>query len=99
MSKFRKKPVVIEAFCLGGVAMPDWFLDARSSGTVRTYAEGTGNPFNDPLTHAEIDTLEGILIANRGDWIIKGVNGELCPCNPDIFASIYEAVPIIKAVT
>jgi len=87
---FKKKPVVIEAFCLGGGLMPDWFLDARSANTVRTYSEGTGNPFNDPLTHAEIDTLEGTHRANRGDWIIRGIKGELYPCKPDIFAATYE---------
>lgn len=88
--KFRKKPVVIEAFCLDGGAMPDWFLDARSAGTVRTYAEGTGNPFHDPLTHAEIDTLEGVMTAKRVDWIIRGIKGEMYPCKPDIFAATYE---------
>lgn len=90
--KFRKKPVVIDAFCLNGGAMPDWFLDARSAGAVRTYSEGTGNPFDDPLTHAEIDTLEGTHRANRGDWVIKGVKGELYPCKPDIFTMTYEEV-------
>ena len=88
--KYRKKPVVIEAFCLGGGAMPDWFLDARSAGTVRTYSEGTGNPFDDPLAYAEIDTLEGAHRANRGDWIICGIKGELYPCKPDIFTATYE---------
>ena len=92
MGMFRKKPVVIEAFCLNGDAMPDWFLDARSAGTVRTYAEDTGNPFDAPLTHTEIDTLEGTHRADRGDWIIQGVKGELYPCKPDIFAMTYEAV-------
>ena len=90
MAKYRKKPVVIEAFCLDGGAMPNWFLAARSAGTVRTYSEGTGNPFYDPLTYAEIDTLEGTHRANKGDWIIQGVAGELYPCKPDIFAATYE---------
>ena len=88
--KFRKKPVVIDAFCLGMDSMPDWFLDARSADTLRTFAAGTGNPFDDPLTHAEIYTLEGVMRADRGDYIIRGVKGELYPCKPDIFEATYE---------
>ena len=37
-----------------------------------------------------IPTLEGTMIANNGDWIIRGVKGELYPCKPDIFAATYE---------
>ena len=37
-----------------------------------------------------IKTLEGVMIANVGDWIIRGVQGELYPCKPDIFALTYE---------
>ena len=58
--KFRKKPVVIEAY------QTDVELD--------------------------IETLEGTMCANVGDWIITGVNGEQYPCKPDIFAKSYEAV-------
>ena len=39
-----------------------------------------------------ISTLEGIMLANPGDWIITGVKGELYPCKPDIFAATYEEV-------
>lgn len=39
-----------------------------------------------------IETLEGKLKASPGDWIIKGINGELYPCKPDIFAKTYEEV-------
>lgn len=37
-----------------------------------------------------IQTLEGVMTAEPGDWIIKGVKGEYYPCKPDIFARIYE---------
>ena len=40
-----------------------------------------------------IDTLEGVMHASPGDWIITGVNGEKYPCKPDIFVKTYEAVP------
>jgi hypothetical protein len=40
----------------------------------------------------KIKTLEGIMTANAGDWIITGVNGERYPCKPDIFEKTYEPV-------
>lgn len=39
-----------------------------------------------------IDTLEGQVRADPGDWIIRGVKGEFYPCKPDIFDATYEAV-------
>ena len=39
-----------------------------------------------------IPTLEGDMVANTGDWIITGVNGEKYPCKPDIFIKTYEPV-------
>jgi hypothetical protein len=40
----------------------------------------------------KIDTLEGTMVANIGDWIIKGVHGEFYPCKPEIFSQTYEFV-------
>ena len=40
----------------------------------------------------DIPTLEGVMHANPGDWIIRGVKGELYPCKPDIFEASYEPV-------
>ena len=40
----------------------------------------------------EIETLEGTMVADPGDWIITGVKGERYPCKPDIFAQTYEPV-------
>ena len=40
-----------------------------------------------------IETLEGVMHAEPGDWIITGVNGERYPCKPDIFENTYEPVP------
>lgn len=82
--RFRKKPVVIDAFCLGIDNMPDWFCDQRTAGKIRTFGEWKH------LTHCEIDTLEGTMRGERGDYIIKGVKGEIYPCKPDIFAATYE---------
>lgn len=42
--------------------------------------------------HLRISTLEGIMIAKRGDWIVYGVQNEVYPCKPDIFKETYEQV-------
>ena len=39
----------------------------------------------------EIETLEGTMVANPGDFVIEGIKGEFYPCKPDIFAATYEA--------
>jgi hypothetical protein len=36
-----------------------------------------------------IDTLEGRLTVQSGDWIITGIAGECYPCKPDIFEQLY----------
>lgn len=83
--KYRKKPVVIEAFQWngGGAAdWPDWFRNS-------THNAVGANPNPPTLV---IYTLEGAMRADPGDWIIRGVQGELYPCKPNIFAETYEAV-------
>jgi len=89
MGLFRKKPIVIEAFRLGVDPMPDWFCDARTRNQVTTH--GRENDWRS-LDHALIYTMEGVMRADREDYVIKGVKGELYPCKPDIFAATYEAV-------
>lgn len=82
MPKFRKKPVVIDAYCYDQKRenyRPDWLTDAITANAVITYPD-----------HAIIKTLEGDMRADLGDWIIKGVNGEIYPCKPDIFEATYE---------
>ena len=39
-----------------------------------------------------INTLEGIMLVSKGDWVIKGVKGEYYPCKPDIFEATYEQI-------
>ena len=46
-----------------------------------------------PAREMNIETLEGVMHAEPGDWIITGVNGERYPCKPDIFEKTYEPVP------
>lgn len=85
MAKYRKKPVVIEAVQLG--ASPE-LLEAAvvfCGREVSVVHDGASQ------SHAiEIPTLEGTMRACIGDWIIRGVKGELYPCKPDIFAATYE---------
>jgi hypothetical protein len=81
--KFRKKPVVIEAWKIdsGDRNMPSWVF----AGDKVKWRDGAG-------TKLEIETLEGIMIGDKGDYLIKGVAGELYPCKPDIFEMTYERV-------
>lgn len=86
--KFRKKPVVIEAeqFLPGdGVRNGDTFEAHGLEWRITFSDEGAHGP------QIAIHTAEGVMTANYGDWIIKGVKGELYPCKPDIFEATYEA--------
>ncbi len=89
MPKFRKKPVEIEAFqwtAQGGQsAFPEWFIEGMGTGAVSFDTGPQGQP------RTIINTLEGQMIGLSGDWIIKGIKGELYPCKPDIFAATYES--------
>lgn len=84
MEHYRQKLVVIEAIQL----------------TEEMFSTPHPNPDNiigllyDPVKkEVSIKTLGGVMIAQIGDWIIKGIEGEYYPCNPDIFEAIYEKVP------
>lgn len=80
--KFRKKPVVIDAWLWDGNTdkpwerAPEWLADEVAHWGPRL----------------AIPTLEGIITAQPGDWIIRGIHGEIYPCKPDIFAKTYERV-------
>jgi len=83
VKQYRKKPVVIEAMQLQGNAeqVMKWLTE-----------NGCGAAWElDSDLPVYIETLEGIMTANQGDYIIKGVNGEFYPCKSDIFAKTYEA--------
>ena len=89
--KYRKKPVVIEAFRFYVDGMPDWFMDKVSDDEIRIY-NCDYNRYDIDEAYCKIKTLEGVMQGNGGDYIIKGVNGEIYPCNPDIFEKTYEKV-------
>lgn len=83
MAKYRKKPVVIEA-----IQVTDDTFDADHP-NLDLIPGLTYHPQERTVT---ISTLEGVMIANLGDWIITGVKGEHYPCKPDIFEATYEAM-------
>ena len=86
MQKFKKKPVVIDAVQWDGTEeladqiASDWV--APNSGITIMTHDGCDSVF--------IETLEGEMEAKVGDWVIRGVAGELYPCKPEIFAATYE---------
>lgn len=82
MPIFRKKPVEIEAHEL------KWSTDSQEQ-IIKWSSNQIKKGLNGGLI---IPTLEGNMVANTGDWIIKGVNGEFYPCKPDIFNKTYEPV-------
>lgn len=94
-TEFIKKPIVIEAFRMGIDPRPDWFQDKVTANEITTFVveknknDGTGNPFEFNKTGCVITTLEGDMIGGYGDYIIKGVKGEVYPCKPDIFELTY----------
>lgn len=85
MAEYRKRPVVVEAFRLGE-EYPQWFAEAV--GHLRATTHNHNGRYEDD--YALIKTLEGTMRAEKGDWIIRGVKGEIYPCKPDIFDLTYE---------
>jgi len=97
--KYRKKPIVIEAvqvlnvdYSPGGFdgcpfsEGPEWLKEAIRIGIV------TPHPQDTDYTPWDIKTLEGTMLADAGDYIIQGIQGELYPCKADIFLATYERV-------
>jgi hypothetical protein len=92
--KFRKKPVVIEALQLTRAQIKQCYEfihgPISTSGFNSHHWDNYASSVSaDGMT---IQTLEGQMKANIGDWIIKGVKGEFYPCKPDIFEATYEQV-------
>ena len=80
MAKYRKKPVVIDAIELK-------FTITSQEEIIKFTENKAAKGLDGGLV---IPTLEGNMVANTGDFIIKGVNGEFYPCKPDIFEKTYE---------
>ena len=87
MPKFRKKPVVIEAVQWDQFRETNDIVDAWAGKPLACRCDyREGSPF------LLIPTLEGEMEAAGGDWIIRGIKGEIYPCKPDIFAATYDPV-------
>ncbi len=81
VAKFRKKPIIVEAV--------QWDPSTKESAVELLRFLPNPSFVGDTI---EFKTLEGIMTAQRGDWIIKGVAGEFYPCKPNIFEMTYEPV-------
>lgn len=93
--KYKKKPVIIDAIQVSASnfdricdfmgCTPEQYLNPMSD--IDEFGDS-----RDSYLGVYVETLEGKMLANIGDMIIKGVNGEFYPCKPDIFAKTYEKV-------
>lgn len=90
---FRKKPVVIEAIQLtqDNFVEVEKFIGYETIGFRFYCHEGDFVRKTNPLG-LNIDTLEGVMQAQLGDYIIRGIKGEYYPCKPDIFIQSYDEV-------
>jgi len=86
--RYRKKPVVVEAFKLSDLSkddtmiIPGWVIPSIGDGTIQPQLDGS----------AIVLTDSGAVTAQADDWIIRGVKGELYPCSDEVFAATYESV-------
>jgi hypothetical protein len=79
--KFREKPIIIEAEC----------YDGTNESAKRIMGMGGTREIRNRPEGLYIETFDGVIRANIGDWIISGKR-ELYPCKPDIFEAAYEPV-------
>lgn len=88
MPRYRKKPVVIEARQIDSMDYDGMCDIVAWCGGVAISPEAT--EWMDGNHVLFIDTLEGRMFADPGDYVIQGVKGEFYPCKPDIFEATYE---------
>ncbi len=92
--RYRKKPIVIEAFQFdgdlkdrdGNYYVPEWAINAYNEGIL--HYDSLDN--YSPPCELFINTMEGKMNVSVGDYVIQGIKGGLYPCKPDIFEAIYE---------
>ncbi len=102
MSKWRKKPIVIEAFQMteerrwDNSEWPNWLHKAwqkdPGEGSVWINPDAPIAKDRESADELVCGTLEGVHNISFGDYIIKGIKGEIYPCKPDIFEKTYEEV-------
>lgn len=81
MTKYRKRPVIIQAV---------QYLREDNISECMDFCPDM--VYNNQDNEYDIKTLEGNMRISRGDYIIRGINGEFYPCKPDIFHKTYELV-------
>ncbi|WP_236732421.1 hypothetical protein [Clostridioides difficile] len=86
MARFVKKAVEVEAFRLGYDVEPKWFIENDRVCNFIQEKCISGN------VSCDLETLEGTMRANKGDYIIQGIKGEIYPCKADIFEMTYQKV-------
>jgi hypothetical protein len=84
--RYRRRPVVIDAFRLGLDPWPDWAWALVTSNDIIIHGEWKH------LTHAQIRTSGSVVKAQRGQWIIRGEDA-IGVCSDEHFRDEYEAVP------
>lgn len=96
---YRRKPLVVQALRLEWATWPQ-MCDFAGVGPSEDAPHSCWLDENDQPTDTPtermgllIPTLEGVMLAREGDWVVRGVKGELYPVKPDIFELIYEEVP------
>lgn len=83
IKRYRSKPKEIEAIQYNG----------RNANEIALWSENVAKETAYPWdVRMEIVTLEGVMVAECGDYIIKGIHGEFYPCKPEIFRKSYEVI-------
>ena len=96
--KYKKKPVIIDAIQWTGGNMVEIADFAKGFAKFDEIRQGDSENNIPAQYDLSIQTLEGTMQASRGDYIIKGVNGEFYPCKPDIFEKTYEKADSLSAM-
>lgn len=80
--KYRKKPLEIEAVQ----------FSPENEEEIKEFLDGAEFAVTDYNNKILLRTLEGVMEGYRGDWVIKGIQGEFYICKNDIFEETYEPV-------
>jgi len=88
MAQYRKKPIIIEAERWNPESFHQWPGASIPDNVGVIWCFGPDNQ----LAFGTIETPEGKMIVERGDWIVTGIKGEKYPVKPDIFESTYEKI-------
>lgn len=99
----RKRPIEVEAWRYDGAdsldKAPAWVREYRCQLWDDQRRMAIMHPIKPDMSafdtvdwYLRIPTLEGVMVASAGDWLILGIKGEVYPCRPDIFEETYERV-------